>query len=66
MLDVQLLRNEPERLEGAFAHRGVDVDVAALADLDRRRRAARADAEEVRAWVAATPQRFDVELGARE
>ena len=49
MLDVSLLRNEPDRLAAAFAHRGVDVDLEGLADLDRRRREVRAGAEELRA-----------------
>ncbi len=49
MLDVALLRNEPGTLAAALAHRGVEIDLDALADLDRKRREARAAAEEVRA-----------------
>ncbi len=49
MLDVALLRNEPDTLAAAFAHRGVEVDLVALADLDRERRRQRSQAEELRA-----------------
>ncbi len=49
MLDVALLRNSPEVLEASLARRGVNVDLDALADLDRRRRQVRAAAERVRA-----------------
>ena len=62
MLDVALLRNEPSRLAAAFAHRGVGVDLDALADLDRRRREVRAGAEELRA----EQKRVGKEIGALE
>ena len=50
MLDVNLLRKEPDRLAASLAHRGItDVDLAALAELDERRRRIRAEAETLRA-----------------
>ncbi len=48
MIDVAILRNDPDMLAAAMQRRGVEVDVAALAELDRRRRKIRAAAEEVR------------------
>ena len=49
MIDLTLLRNDPEGLAAALARRHLDVDVPELAALDRRRREARAGAEERRA-----------------
>jgi len=49
MIDVAVLRKEPEVLEASLRRRGVEFDVASLADLDRRRRAVRASAEQLRA-----------------
>jgi seryl-tRNA synthetase len=50
MLDVNLLRKEPDRIAATLAHRGITgVDLEALADLDQRRRSMRADAEAARA-----------------
>ncbi len=49
MLDVALLRNQPDVLAAGMARRGVDVDIAALTALDERRRAVRAEAESQRA-----------------
>ena len=49
MLDVALLRNDPERLSESLRRRGLVVDVEALTALDEERRAARAKAEEIRA-----------------
>ena len=50
MLDVNVLRKESDRLASALAHRGiVGVDLAALSDLDERRRTVRAGAESLRA-----------------
>ncbi|HSM01840.1 MAG TPA: serine--tRNA ligase [Acidimicrobiia bacterium] len=49
MLDVALLRNEPDRLTDSLRRRGLDVDIDALIALDEERRAARAKAEEIRA-----------------
>ncbi len=48
MLDVALLRNDRATLASALEHRGVDVDLDALADLDERRRQTRARAEALR------------------
>ncbi|MBT8207420.1 MAG: hypothetical protein KJO18_04035, partial [Acidimicrobiia bacterium] len=48
MLDVALLRNDPEALAAAMTRRGVSVDIDALADLDKRRRQARSEAEGLR------------------
>ena len=49
MLDVALLRTDPERLAESFRRRGLEVDLDALIALDEERRAARAKAEEIRA-----------------
>ena len=49
MLDVALLRRDPERLADSFRRRGLDVDLDALIALDEERREARAKAEEIRA-----------------
>jgi len=49
MLDVALLRNDPERLGESLRRRGLVVDLDALIALDEERRAARAKAEEIRA-----------------
>ena len=49
MLDGSHLRKEPERLRASLARRGIELDLGALADLDRQRRIARTVAEELRA-----------------
>jgi len=48
MIDVGILRERPQDLSAALGRRGVDLDVAALAQIDEDRRIARADAEEMR------------------
>jgi seryl-tRNA synthetase len=48
MIDVAILRERPQDLAAALSRRGVDFDVAALAEIDADRRTARADAEEMR------------------
>ena len=48
MIDVGILRERPEYLAAALSRRGVELDVAALAQIDADRRTARADAEEMR------------------
>ena len=48
MIDVVILRERPHDLAAALSRRGVDLDVAALAEIDADRRTARADAEEMR------------------
>jgi seryl-tRNA synthetase len=48
MIDVAFLRNSPEVITASLERRGVDVDVEALADLDKRRRLVRANAESMR------------------
>ena len=49
MIDVALLRDDPDALVAALGRRGVDIDVAALRELDAERRSARVAAEELRA-----------------
>jgi len=49
MLDVALLRSDPELLAESFRRRGLEVDLDGLVALDEERRAARAKAEEIRA-----------------
>ena len=48
MIDVGILREHPHDLAAALGRRGVDLDVAALAQIDEERRVARADAEAMR------------------
>ena len=49
VIDIELLRRDPEGLGAALRRRHLAVDVAELAALDRRRREARARAEDQRA-----------------
>ena len=49
MIDTSILRNEPDVLRASLARRGVELDIDALADLDRRRRRRRASSEALRA-----------------
>jgi len=48
MIDVGILREDPEAIAAALKRRGVELDIAALAELDVDRRSARVDAEEMR------------------
>ena len=48
MIDVGILRENPEIVAAALMRRGVELDVPALASLDVDRRSARVDAEEMR------------------
>lgn len=48
MIDVGILRERPHDLAAALSRRGVELDVAALVQIDADRRSARADAEEMR------------------
>jgi len=49
MIDVAILRESPETLAASLERRGVVLDVSSLFALDMERRAARVDAEELRA-----------------
>lgn len=49
MIDVAILRSDPDALAASLRRRGVELDVVALAGLDKRRREIRARAEELRA-----------------
>ncbi len=49
MIDIALLRSSPGTIAASLKRRGVEVDLDALIDLDRRRREARTRAEEIRA-----------------
>ena len=49
MIDIRILRNDPDALREALRRRGLDMDVPAMADLDRDRRRVRTQAEETRA-----------------
>lgn len=49
MIDVAVLRQDPDALKASLRRRGLDVDVAALAATDERRRQVRAAAEALRA-----------------
>ena len=50
MLDVNLLRKNPDRIAASLAHRGTTgVDLDSLSELDEQRRSVRAEAEGLRA-----------------
>ncbi len=49
MIDIAILRNQPDLVRRSLARRGVDLDVDHLVELEARVRAARTDAEQVRA-----------------
>ena len=49
MIDVALLRDDPDVLRASLERRGLDIDLDALADLDRQRREVRSRAESLRA-----------------
>jgi len=49
MIDVALLRDDLDALKASLDRRGLDVDLAALTDLDQRRRDVRTHAESLRA-----------------
>ena len=49
MIDVAILRDRPEELQAALELRGLSIDLSALGEIDRSRRAIRAEAEEKRA-----------------
>jgi seryl-tRNA synthetase len=49
MIDVSVLRDDPDALAASLARRGFDVDVGSLRNLDEERRAARVEAEQLRA-----------------
>jgi seryl-tRNA synthetase len=49
VIDINILRTEPETLRHSLRRRGVDLDVDLLADLDARIRRTRQEAEETRA-----------------
>jgi seryl-tRNA synthetase len=49
MIDVAVLRHQPEVIVASLEQRGIDIDVGALVALDEERRIVRARAEELRA-----------------
>ena len=49
MIDIAVLRDDPERLKSALKRRGVTLDVDAMAETDADRRRTRSEAEAVRA-----------------
>lgn len=65
MLDIKLIRTEPENVARAMRNRGVTVDIGAIAVADEAHRAALAELEEARALQNAgskgpvTPERID-------
>ncbi len=56
MIDPALLRNDPERVRATLAHRGLDLDLDALIELEQRRRKLRTSADELRAQQKAAGQ----------
>lgn len=49
MIDIAILRDDPDALRAALARRKLDIDVDALIEMDADRRSVRAEAEELRA-----------------
>ncbi len=49
MIDITLLREQPDALKASLARRGLDLDVDLMAQIDRARRRTRAEAESMRA-----------------
>ena len=49
MIDITLLREQPDALKASLARRGLDLDVDAMAQIDQTRRSTRATAESMRA-----------------
>ncbi len=49
MIDITLLREQPEDLKASLARRGLDLDVDAMAQIDQMRRSTRVTAESMRA-----------------
>ena len=49
MIDIAILRDQPDVLAASLQRRGITLDIEALAELDARRRKARTSAEELRA-----------------
>ena len=49
MIDIALLREQPDALKASLARRGLDLDVDLMAQIDKARRSTRAKAESMRA-----------------
>ncbi len=49
MIDISLLREQPDALKASLVRRGLDLDVDLMAQIDRDRRSTRAKAESMRA-----------------
>lgn len=49
MLDIKLLRTNPERIQDALKKRNNDLDIAPAIELDKQRRALLADVEQRKA-----------------
>ena len=49
MIDISLLREQPDALKASLARRGLDLDVDLMAQIDRDRRSTRVKAESMRA-----------------
>ncbi|MCD6288545.1 MAG: serine--tRNA ligase [Candidatus Hydrogenedentes bacterium] len=49
MLDIRLIRDEPDAVRSALEKRGVEIDIGAILDVDRRRRDALFRGDELRA-----------------
>lgn len=49
MLDIKILRNEPDRIREALKNRNNDLDITPAIELDKERRMLLADAEQKKA-----------------
>ncbi len=64
MIDISLLRTDPEILRASLRRRGVELDVDVLIALDERIRAVRAEAEQARAEQKAAGKQISQLSGA--
>ena len=49
MLDIQLLRSQPEEVAAALLHRGVTLDAAAFSTLEARRKEVQTQTQQLQA-----------------
>ena len=48
MLNIELIRNEPQRVKDGIAAKNVDLDIDAIADMDTRQRALQSERDQLR------------------
>lgn len=63
MIDIQLIRENPDRIKEICAQKGVDIDIDALLVLDERRRELATQEAEINQQRKVTAKKQDVEAG---